>query len=120
MNHIFQVRLFDATFGDFGANLVLRIVELAGDERRAYHFRSIDDFFDTWYTLGQIHACYPGKMEGFECHLRAGFADGLRSYCSDCVARFGLCLLVLFETGFDECGQGRFRKLRYAVDGFFG
>lgn len=102
MDDVSEVGLFDAAFGDFRTRLALGVIKLAGYERCADQFGSIDDFFDTWYTLCQAHAGHTGKMEGLECHLRAGLADGLGAYCSHCVSRLGLCTFMLLEAGCDE------------------
>lgn len=103
MDDVSKIGLFDAAFGDFRARLALGVVELAGYEWCTDQLGGVDDFLDTWYTLCQTHTGHTGKVEGLECHLRAGLADGLGAYCSHCVSRLGLCTFVLFETGCDEC-----------------
>lgn len=120
MDDVSEVGLFDAAFGDFRARLALRVVELAGYEWCTDQLGGVDDFLDTWYTLCQAHTGHTGEVEGLECHLRAGLADGLSTYSSHCVSRLGLCTFMLLETGCDECCQSRFRELGYAVDGIFG
>lgn len=101
-SYIFQKSFLYATFDDSCRSNIVLVVELAADDRSLDFFGCIDDFLDTWYTLGYTHTSNASKVESLQRHLRARFSDRLSSYRPNSMARFCLSFLKFLNAGFDE------------------